>query len=71
MFTQEYEEKEQLFLAGPFSRQVLDPLLTKWEKQIEGAITEAHILHVDAISLEDWQIALEELKTSLEYARNN
>ena len=48
-----------------------DAMLEAWANQIRSATEEASSIHDDAISIEDWEFQLNELKNQLEFARNN
>jgi len=64
-----YNSKREEFVQGPFSELNTDLLLDTWYNQIESATTAASIAHDDALSLEDWEFAIAQLKNKLEFAR--
>ena len=51
--------------------QTVNPLIDQWANQIRNATIEANQIHSDAITVQNWEDAIVELKTQLEYARNN
>jgi|TARA_B110000444_G_scaffold38535_1_gene34196 hypothetical protein len=59
------------FLAGPFSQESTDAILTQWAEQIQEATLDAANKYGDALSLENWKAALSELSSSLDFARVN
>lgn len=68
-FEAEYEAALAELLAGPFSAEQVDARLDEWTAQIEGAVAEAAEAHRDAISVEAWGRALDELRADLDLAR--
>lgn len=70
-----FEDKSEAtwvtFLAGPFSQESTDAVLTQWEEQIHEATLDAANKHRDALSVENWKAALSELSSSLDFARSN
>lgn len=70
-FIAEYEQLRTEFKSGPFSEEQVNMLLESWSKQIRDATFEASQTHSDAMSVEDWENAMEKLKNQLEFARNN
>ena len=46
-------------------------LIDTWAEQIRDAVTEASNVHDDALPVAEWENAMEELKTKLEFTRNN
>lgn len=69
--TAAYEEQLAAFKAGPFSEQKVTEMLEAWEAQIGAATIEAHEAHSDAISVSEWQSALDNLKAQVDYARTH
>ncbi len=57
-------------MDGPFAETQVNTLLNTWTAQIRDATIEAWQLHGDAISITQWENAVDELKEQLEYARN-
>lgn len=70
-FMTEYNQKRSEFKNGPFSENQVDQLLDAWSNQIRSAVAEADALYNEAISVTEWESALEELKEKLKYAREN
>lgn len=70
-FMTEYHQKRSEFKSGPFSESQVNRLLDTWSNQIRSAVAEANGLHDDAISVSEWETALNRLKEQLEYARDN
>jgi hypothetical protein len=70
-FTQEYEDKKAILINGPMSETQTDQLLNEWMEQIRDATMEAADTHNDAISLSEWENAVQKLKSQLNFARNN
>lgn len=68
-FTEEYEQIKAQFIEGPFSQDNVNPLIDKWSLQIKEAVEDAHRAHSDALSIEQWEWAVGELKEQLEFAR--
>ncbi len=70
-FTTEYEQALQTLKTGPLSAAQITPLLDQWEAQIEAATLSAEQNHSDALSYQEWQNSLQQLKAQLDYARQN
>ncbi len=70
-FADEYDTLKSEFIEGPFSEAVVGPMLLEWEEQIRAATLEADQTYGDAISVGEWESALSQLKTSIQYAREN
>ncbi len=70
-FRNEYDELKSEFINGPFSESQVNSLIDEWADQIRDATIEASQIHRDAISEEDWDHTINELKIKLEYARMN
>lgn len=70
-FNAGYEQLRTDFKSGPFSEEQVNALLESWSKQIRDATFEASQTHSDAISVMDWENAMEKLRNQLEFARNN
>lgn len=70
-YVEEYARIKDDLILGPFSEATLGPLLRSWEEQIRNATIEASNTHRDAISINKWENALEDLRKSLVYAREN
>ncbi len=68
-FTTEYNQLLQSFKEGPFSETLVNEQLKKWEDQIRSATLEASQKHEDALSPAEWQNAIDELKSNLDFAR--
>jgi hypothetical protein len=70
-FTQEFEDKKAALINGPMSETQTDELLDAWSEQIHEATIEAADTHNDAISLSEWENAVQNLKSQLNFARDN
>ena len=70
-FAVEYEDLLIQFKDGPFSKGQVDLELDKWKDQIRDATLEAYQLHDDAISIGQWEGAMNQLKSQCNYARDN
>lgn len=68
-FTNEYEQTLIDFKTGPFSEAQVTARLDAWEAQVREATTTAQADHGDAISVNEWEEALNQLRQQLEYAR--
>ena len=68
-FDQEYFDKKQAFLSGPFSEENVNQLLDKWSAQIRSATIEARETNNDAVTLSEWEGALQRMKSDLRIAR--
>ncbi len=69
-YLDEYEQIKSNFIDGPFSQASADAMLDKWAGQISAATQEARSTHGDAVSLSQWQSAIEELKAQMEVGRS-
>lgn len=65
-----YAQAKQNFLNGPFSESNVNQLLNSWQDQIREATLEASEAHSDAINTSQWENAINELRSQLEFARN-
>jgi hypothetical protein len=54
-FEEEYNEKVNQLMSGPFAVQNVSRLMEKWSAQIREATEEAHASHSDAITMEEWE----------------
>jgi len=70
-FTQEYEAQKALLLAGPMAQSSVEAQIDAWAAQIRAATAEASAAHDDAITMADWEAAVERLKTELDFVRAN
>lgn len=70
-FTTAYEEKRTAFKQGPLTATLVNAHLDQWSAQIRNATSEAKELHDDAISVSQWENALDQLKAQLEFARTH
>jgi spore coat protein CotH len=70
-FREEYDEMKLDFINGVFSESHVDSLIDEWSAQIKNSTKKASQLHEDAITVEEWEKAIKELKIKLEYARKN
>ena len=69
MFTDKYEQKTQEFLEGPFSEERVNEKLDEWTAQIRAATEEASNAHGDAITMDEWESSVEQLRSQLNWAR--
>lgn len=67
-FVAEYVQLKSEFKSGPFSEEQVNMLLDSWSRQIRGATFEASNSHHDAVSVQDWENAMEQLRNQLEFA---
>jgi len=68
-YTEKFNELKTNFINGPFSFTEANSKIDEWTNQIRSAIHEATELHSDAISIEEWESAIENLKAQLAHAR--
>ena len=66
-----FSQKKNKLLQGPMSESSTNEMLDRWSEQIRDATLEANLLYDDAISINEWESALQELKNQLDHARNN
>jgi len=66
-----YEQKRTAFKEGPFAATNVDALLDAWQAQITEATQAADDQFFDAITMSEWQAAIDELKLQIQYARDN
>ncbi|HJL99737.1 MAG TPA: CotH kinase family protein, partial [Acidimicrobiales bacterium] len=69
-FVTEHDQARAAFLAGPFSEESTRTTLDQWAEQIRDATVEAASTHQDALPVEKWNLALSNLSSALEVARN-
>jgi spore coat protein CotH len=70
-FDHEYDELKSRFMEGPFSADQVNSQLEIWSAQIRNATIEADNSIHDAVSVSEWESAVDELKVRIEYARNH
>ena len=70
-FDADYERLRAEFLAGPFSAKRVDEQLAAWTAQIERAVIDASATHADAVSLESWTAAVDELRRGVDISRTS
>lgn len=68
-FETEYKEFETSFINGPLSEARTEEMLEKWTAQIRAATEEAANTHGDAISVAEWERAVQTLRQQLTFAR--
>lgn len=66
-----YLQKKQALIKGPLSQEIVNQQLDKWSDQIQAATLEAQEKYGDAVTINQWEEALMNLKDQLEFARNN
>lgn len=69
-FVTEHDQARAAFLAGPFSEESTRTTLDQWAEQIRDATIEAASTHQDALPVEKWNLALSNLSSALQVARN-
>ena len=70
-FTALKNNLKETFINGPFSGAEIEEKLQTWSHQIESATAQASQSHKDAISLDDWHNAVEDLRLKIDFARDN
>ncbi|MEM6963840.1 MAG: CotH kinase family protein [Bacteroidota bacterium] len=70
-FEEEYDLLLDQLKSGPLSEAEANVQLDKWANQIRAATEEASNTHGDAVSIAEWENALEQLKNQIEFAREN
>lgn len=66
-----YNEKKAALINGPMSATTVGAMLEEWQNQIRSATLEASDLHDDAITMQQWESSVNQLKAQLEFARSN
>lgn len=69
LYTEKFNELKTSFIDGPLSFGEANLKIDEWANQIRNATQEAAELHDDAISIEEWESAMENLKAQLAHAR--
>ena len=70
-YEEEYETRLTEFKENAFSSTEIDALLDTWEAQIRDATEEARQAHDDAISVSEWESAMSNMRSRIDFARNN
>ena len=70
-FEDEFAAIKTQLIAGPLSEAVVNARLDAWANQIRAATEEAQNTHSDAVTVVEWENAIQALKTQLHYAREN
>ena len=70
-FELEYEQLKDLLMSGPLAEQTVNLQIDQWVNQIRNATSEANQLHNDALTLSNWENAINRLKSQLDFARNH
>ncbi|MFK7908281.1 MAG: CotH kinase family protein [Chitinophagales bacterium] len=69
-FEEEYETLKTEFKNGPFAEEEVNTLIDTWTAQIREATIEARETYYgDAISVQEWEAAIAQLKNRLAFAR--
>ncbi len=68
-FTEEFAAKKIEFLEGPFSEEKVNEKIEEWATQIREATEEAKATHPDALSIAEWEQAMDQLKRQIQFAR--
>lgn len=63
-----YQQKRAKLMAGPFSEANVNRLIDEWSKKIRTATIEAHEAHDDAVTEEQWEKAITQLKDDIRIA---
>ena len=58
-------------MSGPLAEQTVNLQIDQWVNQIRNATSEANQLHDDALTLSNWENAINRLKSQLDFARNH
>ena len=69
LYSEKFNELKTNFLNGPLSFGQADSKIEEWANQIRNATKEAARNHNDAVSIKEWESAMEILKAQLAYAR--
>lgn len=69
-YTYKYEQKKLQLLNGPMSEASVNQMLDTWQNQIKEATREASDTNDDAVSIDEWETKIIELKNQLEHARS-
>ena len=69
-YVNEYEALRNKFKEGPFSEAEINSLIMTWSAQIEDATAEARLSHNDAVSLNRWDSAVDDLLKQIDFSRN-
>ncbi|MEC9073104.1 MAG: CotH kinase family protein, partial [Myxococcota bacterium] len=64
-FNEDYKDAVQELLAGPFSDEVVNEMLTTWSAQIEDTVAEVKALDPDQLSQSDWDWGVQDLKARI------
>jgi len=70
LFEEELIALQAKFRNGPFLESSVNALLDEWTTQIRSSTKEASEMHGDAVTESQWDAAVQELKSGLEFARN-
>lgn len=70
LFDEEFEQKKQEFIDGPFSAESVNNMIDTWAEQIREATLEANQSFDDGISLTTWESNMNTLKNQCNIARN-
>lgn len=68
-FKETFEIKKSEFINGPFSDEKVIEKIDEWAAQIRAATMEAKEVHPDALSVEEWEMGMEELKVQIRFAK--
>lgn len=70
-FMTEYQQKRTQLINGPFSEDRINAVLDAWTNQIREATDEASNMHDDAVTINEWEFSLDELRFQVQFARDN
>jgi len=71
LFDTEYNAKLDYLKNVVLEENLINSRIDNWAAQIQSSVQEANTLHNDAVSVGQWQDAVSQLKSALEFARNN
>jgi hypothetical protein len=69
LYSEKFNELKTNFLTGPLAFNESDSKIDEWANQIRNATEEAARNHNDAVSIREWESAMEILKAQLAHAR--
>ncbi len=70
-FEDEYEQLKTQFINDPLSIAQANAKLDEWKNQIHQVTLDANENHSDAISISNWENAIDQLNPQLQHAREN
>ena len=70
-FKVEYQHLKDSLINGPLAEQIVNYQIDQWVTQIRNATIEARQIHNDALPISTWEDAVTQLKSQLDFSRNN